>query len=128
VLIPRPKSLIPPYRRHSSGQARVTINGRDHLLGPHGTKTSKQQYDRLIAEFLSSGRSPTFGLDADRFTIAVLILDYLNYAKSYYGTEKTSEWHRIKLAVRPLKALYASLPSDEFGPQEHDSGLCGAGS
>jgi len=32
VLMPRPKSLIPPYRRHSSGQARVTINGRDHLL------------------------------------------------------------------------------------------------
>jgi hypothetical protein len=45
------------YRKHSSGNARVTINGRDYLLGPRGTKASKREYDRLIAEYLATGRS-----------------------------------------------------------------------
>jgi hypothetical protein len=26
---------IPTYRRHNSGQARVTLDGKDHLLGPY---------------------------------------------------------------------------------------------
>ena len=40
---------VPKYRRHrASGQAVVTLSGQDFYLGPHGTKASKQEYDRLI--------------------------------------------------------------------------------
>lgn len=42
--------------------------------------------------------------------------DYLSYAKKYYGTELSSEWHRIKLAIKPIKALYVALPAADFGP------------
>ena len=31
---------IPSYWKHSSGQDRVTILGRDYLLGEHGSKAS----------------------------------------------------------------------------------------
>ena len=31
---------IPSYRKHSSGHGRVTILGRDYLLGEHGSKAS----------------------------------------------------------------------------------------
>ena len=58
------RKSIPSYRRHSSGQARVTINGRDYLLGPHGTRASHREYDRLIAEYLASGRSSSFGVES----------------------------------------------------------------
>jgi hypothetical protein len=37
--MPRQKS-VPSYRRHSSGNARVTINGRDYMLGPYGSPES----------------------------------------------------------------------------------------
>ena len=61
----RPRS-IPRYCKHkSSGQARVTINGRDDLLGPFGMKTSRAEYDRIIAEYLASGRIRSFGVNAD---------------------------------------------------------------
>ena len=50
-IMARPKNPIPSYRKHASGQARVTINGRDYLLGLHGTKASKREYDRLVAEY-----------------------------------------------------------------------------
>jgi hypothetical protein len=35
---------LPSYRKHSSGQARVTIGGRDHMLGPYGSPESKEAY------------------------------------------------------------------------------------
>jgi hypothetical protein len=37
---------VPSYRRHSSGNARVTINGKDHLLGKYGSKVSREKYNR----------------------------------------------------------------------------------
>ena len=44
---------IPTYRKHrASGQAVVSLNGRDFYLGPHGTRASKLEYDRLIGEWL----------------------------------------------------------------------------
>src|SRR4051812_48001812 len=45
---------IPKYRRHSSGRARVTLNGRDHLLGPYGSAASRQAYERLRPILMTS--------------------------------------------------------------------------
>ena len=54
----------PSYRLHkSSGQAVVTIHGRDHYLGKHGSPESEQAYRRVVAEWLASGR---VGQDARR--------------------------------------------------------------
>jgi hypothetical protein len=64
---------VPSYRRHKqSGQAIVTLRGRDHLLGPYGTKASRAEYDRLIAEWVANGRQsrPTAGGD---LTVTTLI-------------------------------------------------------
>lgn len=44
---------IPSYRKHSSGNARVSINGRDYLLGKYGTKQSKERYNRLLSEWMT---------------------------------------------------------------------------
>ena len=50
---------VPAYRLHEqSDQAIVTLSGKDHLLGPHGSSGSRERYDRLIAEWLANGRRP----------------------------------------------------------------------
>lgn len=116
--MPRLVNAVSAYRKHSSGNGRVTLNGRDYLLGPYGTKTSKREYDRLIAEYLESGRSPSFGVESTQFTMAMLMGDYLKFAKAYYGEDKNSELHRIKYAIRHLKELYASLSLTEFSPSQ----------
>ena len=52
-----PSKALPKYRKHRvSGQAIVTLSGKDFYLGPHGTKASKSEYDRLIGEWLANGR------------------------------------------------------------------------
>jgi hypothetical protein len=48
---------IPKYRLHApSGLAVVRLNGRDIYLGKHGTKESRQEYGRIIKEWLSTNR------------------------------------------------------------------------
>ena len=50
-------SPTPKYRKHqASGQAVVSCHGGDFYLGPYGTKASRIEYDRLIAEWLAGGR------------------------------------------------------------------------
>ena len=77
---------IPKYRKHrASGQAVCTIGGRDHYLGPHGTKASKLDYDRLVAEWLAAGRlSAPLGQAFTGLTIVELISAYWKFAKGYY--------------------------------------------
>ena len=56
--MPRLSDSLPKYRKHkATGQAVVTLNGRDFYLGPHGTAASKLEFDRLIGEWLAKGRS-----------------------------------------------------------------------
>lgn len=117
--MPRPKSAVPSYRKHPSGQARVTIGGRDYYLGPYGTQASKKAYDRVIAEYLASGRSDSFGSQADEITVAVLIRDYLRYAKGYYGAGNVATLRNITNSMRPLKKLYAASRAVDFGPDQY---------
>ncbi len=82
--MPRLVEALPKYRKHkASGQAVVTLAGRDHYLGPHGTKASKALYDRLIAEWLQQGRRAPAGA-AETITVTILCARYLRFAKGYY--------------------------------------------
>ena len=51
--MPRPKNPIPKLRPHSSGQARVTIEDRDYLLGPFGSPEAEEAYRRIVAQWLA---------------------------------------------------------------------------
>lgn len=114
--MPRLTQAVPKYRKHKqSGQAIATINGRDHLLGPHGTKASRLEYDRLITEWLSSGRSSSYGVPEHVVSITELVVDYVEYVRGYYGPGPNSELHRVVRVLRPLRALYGRTPAAEFG-------------
>jgi integrase len=104
---------LPAYRKHkSSGQAVVTLNGRDHYLGPHGSAASRKEYDRLVGEWVSNGRtSPQVADDA---TIVEVLLAYLRFAKKYYGD--SGEYENMIYALKPLRAAYGKLPAAEFSP------------
>jgi hypothetical protein len=50
--MPRLSGKNPAYRKHkATGQAVVTLSDRDVYLGPHGTKASKDEYDRRMREW-----------------------------------------------------------------------------
>lgn len=52
-------SRIPKYRLHRpSGQAVARFNGIDYYLGKHGSQESRDEYDRLLGEWMIKGRRP----------------------------------------------------------------------
>ncbi len=82
--MPKLVNSLPSYRRHkTSGQAVVTLNGKDHYLGPHGTKVSRGQYDRLIAEWLANGRRLVAD-EAEPVSVEELLAAFWEHANRYY--------------------------------------------
>ncbi|GMV98042.1 MAG: hypothetical protein AMXMBFR83_23950 [Phycisphaerae bacterium] len=108
----------PSYRRHrASGQAVVTLSGQDHYLGMYGSRASRREYDRLIAEWLANGRQP-LRVSAVQLTVAELAIRYFRFVQGYYvkNGEPTSEVADIRLAIRRVVSSYGRTPVGEFGP------------
>jgi integrase len=110
--------FVPTYRKHkSTGQAVVTLNGRDYYLGRYGSAASRAEYDRLIQEWLACGRQLVN--QASDLTIAELIARYWLHVETYYrhadGTP-TGEVHAMKSSLRPLNYLHGATAACEFGP------------
>lgn len=112
---------LPSYRRHrASGQAVVSLSGHDVYLGPHGSETSRREYDRLIAEFLAAGRRWPPPTQAQvSLLIDELILRYWEeHVTQHYvkAGAPTSEQSLIRSALRSLRELYGHTPAGEFSP------------
>ncbi len=122
--MPKLTKKLPSYRLHKvSCQAVVTIAGRDHYLGPHGSPESIAAYKRLISEWTAAGPAVVVATasatksGAD-FRICELLAAYYEHADAYYvkDGELTGEAKNIKDATRLLQALYGMTPVNDFGP------------
>ncbi len=113
-----PSDRLPKYCCHKqSGQAVVYIDGRDILLGRHGSAESRQRYNTVVAEWIASGRQ--LPPPPQELTVVELIDRFWAHAKRYYvhpDGSPTSEQGTLKDALRPLKELYGMTPAAEFGP------------
>jgi integrase len=106
------------YRKHkATGQAVVTLNGKDLYLGRYGTAGSKAEYDRVISEWLAAGRQlPQQG---GYLTVNEIMVAYMGHAKKYYRKpdgQPTRQLELVRLAFRPLKQLYGRTLAADFGP------------
>jgi len=111
-----PQQFPPLQVNDDTGQAYMTINGRDHILGSPGSEIAKAEHDRLMAEYRASGYSATYGLPLGNVTVAALISSYLAFARSYYGPSNRSEWANMEAAVRRVRQLYGHCLAIDFGP------------
>ncbi|MCA9141123.1 MAG: site-specific integrase [Planctomycetales bacterium] len=118
--MPKLTKPVPKYRKKTvtgSCYAVVSIDGEDIYLGPHGSKASIREYDRIIAEYLVRGRS--LPRDNQRpITVVETLSKFWRHAKGYYlkDGKPTSELSAMKTALRPVKRLYGPRPVSEFGP------------
>jgi integrase len=141
---------VPKYRLHkATGQAVVTINGKDHYLGKHGTLASKDKYGKLISEHLGrplpmrmlkdkQAKAPApAGDDApEPATIAELLEHFDTWCSGYYrkNGKLTSHYHAIKRACKALREACVNMPASKFGPLDLkalrekfiEAGLCRA--
>jgi integrase len=107
----------PKYRLHKpSGQAVVTLSGKDHYLGRYGSTESKAEYDRLVGEWLANHRQPA--TESSDITVSELISRYLAFADTYYvkNGKPTSEARNLTYAFGPLRRLYGTTLARDFKP------------
>ncbi|HEX5051056.1 MAG TPA: site-specific integrase [Planctomycetota bacterium] len=123
----------PRYRRHRSGQARVTIDGKDIYLGRFGTAESHEAYDRVLREWLDQGRRPGANLrlvaveepgdvEPDGILVAELLAAYWQMLKDdgfvrEQDIKKDSHIGNFQQAIKPLKDSFPATPAAKFGPR-----------
>jgi integrase len=124
-----PRGTPPSYRRHSSGQACVTVRDpsgrrREILLGPWDSPESKREYARVLAE-LASHQGTSARRDREQFgppdlTVNEVILAFWKYAEGHYGMaasrSSSTELKNLRDALRPLRELYGHSDARDFGP------------
>jgi len=120
-----PRTSRPPkYRRHKARNlAVVTIDGKDHYLGPFGSPQSHEKYARLIAEWRAYRHHllpiTASGPVVDRtLSNNEPILAYWRHVETYYVKDgrPTSEQDNIRQALRFVRRLYGATPASDFGP------------
>ncbi|MCC9644982.1 site-specific integrase [Rhodopirellula sp. JC740] len=117
--MPKLSKSLPKYRKHkASGQAVVNLGGKDHYLGPHGSKVSKAEYDRLLAEWLANGRRVVARDDEELITVVEVLAAFWKFAQGWYikNGEPTNEVEAYRLVIRDIKQVYGDRPAIEFGP------------
>ncbi len=110
---------LPKYGYHkASGQAVVRRSTKDFYLGPHGTKASKLEYDKLIGEWLANGRRLPDEASDKPITVTSLCARYLKYCLGYYvkNGAVTDEVASVKIAIRHIQRKYAKTNAKDFGP------------
>ena len=111
---------IPPYRLHKpSGCAVVTLGDTNRYLGRHGSDESKAEYQRVIAEWITRGRVAPAAKGGGGPSVNEVMLAYVTFGESYYRDadgKPSRELETMKLAFRPLKALYGHTAAADFGP------------
>ena len=112
------RSDVPTYRHHRpSRQAVVTLAGQDIYLGRYGTAASRQEYDRVLSEWIASGR-PDNTIGRFQITVVELCAAYLKFAKQHYQVAgvPSGELFPLKAALRILRQAYGPVRAVEFGP------------
>ncbi len=116
---------LPKYRHYKpKNLAVVRIGGRDVYLGKYDSAESRETYNRVIAEWLTTGATPEPAGPKDSVsfesTVNEVILAFLNAHDSHYrranGTP-TGELANFKDSLKPLKLLYGSTPAQSFSPK-----------
>jgi integrase len=102
---------IPSYGRHkATGQAVVRIGGRDIYLGKFNSASSRQEYNRLIAEFVANNGVTTKA--TTDLTVVELLAAFLKTQK----TRSKVEQIKFRLTVAAVRELYGRKAVSEFGP------------
>ena len=87
-------------------------------MGPWRSKTSRNEYERLVSEWLANGRRFPASLSSRPITITELVALYWDFASGYYvkNGKPTGQLPGVKVALRLLRSRYGHVAVRDFGP------------
>jgi integrase len=135
--VPKLTNKLPSYRLHKpSGRAVVTIAGKVVYLGKFGSPESRDEYQRVVGEWLTRVRRNLPPDPRSSPSVAEVMVAYWRHVTTYYVKDgrPTSEVDNIRQALRFVRKPYGARSAAEFGPAALkavrqamvDHGLCRA--
>lgn len=110
----RPKGSYrePSYRLHrASGQAVVTLAGKDVYLGPYGSESSKSKYHTELAEWRTRGQ---VSAPSAVMTVSEVAAGFWTYALRRYAA--SGAFRSSRTPIKLLRSMYGETPAAEFTP------------
>ncbi len=104
----------------------VTIHGKDHYLGQHGTRESRTKYKLLIADLWAKDEElmPIVPSPIEAVRVGLLAVEFAKYAKKKYrhqNGDQKNEWFIIQSILNEIRSIYGDLDVNEFGPRRFES-------
>lgn len=101
--MPKLTRKLPSYRLHRvSGHAVVTLNGRDHYLGPRGSPESVEAYKRLIGDSIKVDLETNDAL-LDDFTLVVYVSSIITRLIGRAAGRSSNGWTQQAARGRPAE-------------------------
>ena len=114
-----PRQNIPSYRLHKpTGQAIVSLRGKIFYLGKWKSKASREEYQRLIADYLANDcKLPPTRSNSD-LIIESAVVQFLEYAETVYvkNGKVTTTFSNYRESLAHVVRWYGQNPVSEFGP------------
>ncbi len=110
----RPKSEMPQYQRHNTGQARVEIDHNSYYLGKYGTPESFAKYHAILAAH-AAGTLDNALPDTTEHTVRIVCADYRQRRLPRYDNNPADQDRRVRL-LEQLEQMYGDTPANDFGP------------
>ena len=102
-----PKTNIPNYRLHkATGQGFVELGGRRFYLGKHGSKASREEYERRVAEYLTNGRKLPPTKTKAGISCQELAIHFLEWAEEYFMNQPRSFAHIRDRSSRSFQDIF----------------------
>ena len=114
-----PTTKVPSYRLHKrSQQAVVTLAGHDFYLGKYGTTESREEYARLVGEWLRLKGKPAppqlrRAIRPKSITVADAAERYLEWSNSHHAP---AERAHVKGMLKIVLKLYLHENAENIGP------------
>lgn len=98
----------------------MTVNRRDHYLGPYDSPESYNEYARLIAEWRQGllGEAVRTTRPNESVRIAELTLSYWTHCQTYYRHADGSNGRLavVRSALQAVNACFPNEKTNDFGP------------
>ena len=118
----RPRSSMPAYQFHVSGQAVVRLGSppKDFYLGKYDSPQSRSRYFALLAEYNDNGKQapqqPSHQADLP-ITIRCVAAEFREFTKSKPGGDAKEKRRMLNLCTT-LEDEYGDEPAADFGPRK----------
>ncbi len=115
--LPRPPRYCRQKEKGRPDRAYVKVGGKRVSLGEYGSPDSYEKFSQIVRGDTdpSPQKAPRTASTAP--TVAMLMVEYLDFAIRKYGGERASEVVHTRQAFRILRQTHGDLLAREFGPR-----------